>query len=184
MNTLDIVIGIILIVAFIIGFKKGLLLALASLVGLVVAVYCAMFFSGTVEVYLIKWFDWSHDINTVASFLVTFLLIMLVFSLIGRLLTKVADFAMLGIFNKLMGGVFNVLKYAFLVSVVFMFVNSSENYRILTEKQRNESILYRPVASLAPFILPKIMEKVEDFQDGDTSPLNEKPSDSMEGHSI
>ncbi|AFL80614.1 putative membrane protein, required for colicin V production [Aequorivita sublithincola DSM 14238] len=163
MNTIDIVLGIIFIIAFFVGFKKGLLRALASLVGLVVAVYCAMYFSGYVSVYLEKWFNWSQDLNTISSFLITFLLIMLLFSLVGRLLTKVADFAMLGIFNKLFGGVFNVFKFAFLISVIFMFVNASENYSILTEEKRETSVLYGPVASLAPAILPAIMKEVDDL---------------------
>ena len=162
MNTIDIVIGIILIIAFFMGFQKGLLRALASLIGLVVGVYCAMFFSDYVRVYIEKWFEWSEDINTIAAFLITFFIIMFLFGLVGRLLTKVADFAMLGIFNKLFGGIFNVLKYAFLLSVVFMFVNASEDYKILNEEKRNTSILYGPVASLAPAVLPAIMKKVDE----------------------
>jgi len=163
MNTIDIVLGIIFIIAFILGFKKGLLRSLASLIGLVVGVYCAMFFSDYVRVYLEKWFDWSADLNSIASFLITFFIIMFFFGLLGRLLTKVADFAMLGIFNKIFGGIFNVLKYAFLLSVVFMFVNASENYRILTHEKREASILYTPVAVIAPAVLPTIMKEVDNL---------------------
>jgi membrane protein required for colicin V production len=161
MNTLDIVLGIIFSIAFFLGFKKGILRTLTSLIGLVVGVYCAMFFSDYVRVYIEKWFDWSEDFTNIASFLITFFLIISLFGLLGRLLTKVADFAMMGIFNKLFGGVFNVLKYAFLLSVVFMFVNNSENYRILTTEQRDSSMLYKPVAYIAPALLPTIMKEVD-----------------------
>lgn len=168
MNTIDIVLGLILAIAFFLGFRKGLLRVLASLVGLVVGVYCAMFFSGYVEVYLVGWFDWSEDINRIVSFLLTFFLIVVLFALLGRVLTKVADFAMMGFFNKFLGGVFNVLKFVFLVSVVFMFVNASDNYRILTAEKRDSSILYRPIASIAPAILPTIEKHIDDF-DFDTN---------------
>lgn len=174
MNTIDIVIIIIFIIAFFVGFSKGLLRSLASLIGIVVGVYCAMFFSGFVGDYLIRWFDWSSETNTIVAFAVTFLLIMILFSILGRLLTKVADFAMLGILNKIFGGIFNVLKFAFLISVVFMFVNASENYRILTEEQRQDSVLYGPVAMLAPAILPAIMKEVEEYNETDEEILNEK----------
>ncbi len=163
MNTIDIVLGIILIIAFFMGFKKGLLRSLASLIGLVVGVYCAMYFSDYVKVYIEKWFNWSEDLTSLASFFVTFFLIMTLFSILGRLLTKVADFAMLGIFNKLGGGIFNTLKIAFLISVIFMFVNASENYRILTQEQRESSKLYESVASLAPALLPTIMKEVDNL---------------------
>ena len=86
---------------------------------------------------------------------------MLLFSLVGRILTKVADFAMMGLFNKLFGGVFNAFKFAFLLSVVFMFVNASENYRILSPQERDASLLYTPVAAIAPAILPSIIEEVD-----------------------
>ncbi|MEH6764292.1 MAG: CvpA family protein [Aequorivita antarctica] len=168
MNTIDIVIGIIFIIAFFVGFSKGLLRSLASLIGIVVGVYCAMFFSGYVKVYLENWFNWSADTTQVLAFVITFLLIMILFSLLGRLLTKVADLAMLGIFNKLFGGIFNVLKFAFLISVVFMFVNASESYRILTEEQREASVLYGPVAMIAPAILPAIMKEVDNLNNDDT----------------
>ncbi|CAM3337215.1 CvpA family protein [Aequorivita lipolytica] len=168
MNTIDIVIGIIFIIAFFVGFSKGLLRSLASLIGIVVGVYCAMFFSGYVGDYLIRWFDWSTDITTIMAFVITFLLIMILFSILGKLLTKVADFAMLGIFNKLFGGIFNVLKFAFLISVVFMFVNASKDYRILTEEKRDSSILYGPVASIAPAVLPTIMKEVDNLNINDS----------------
>src|SRR5690606_27852529 len=180
MNTIDIVIGIIFIIAFIVGFGKGLLRSLASLIGIVVGVYCAMFFSGYVGNYLIRWFDWSEDLTNVVAFVVTFLLIMLLFSILGRLLTKVADFAMLGIFNKIFGGVFNMLKYAFLLSVVFMFVNASENYRILSPEKRDSSILYAPVAAIAPAILPKIMKEVDDLNLPKINPADEHSETEMD----
>jgi len=180
MNTIDIVIGIILIIAFFVGFSKGLLRSLASLIGIVVGVYCAMFFSGYVGSYLIRWFDWSADMTTVVAFVVTFLLIMILFSILGRLLTKVADFAMLGIFNKLFGGIFNVLKFAFLISVIFMFINASENYRILTEEQQQDSVLYGPIAMIAPAILPKIIKEVEELNTEDEDFLNEKSPEKTE----
>ncbi len=181
MNTIDIVIGIIFIIAFFVGFSKGLLRSLASLIGIVVGVYCAMFFSDYVKVYLENWFNWSADTTQVAAFVITFLLIMVLFSILGRLLTKVADFAMLGIFNKLFGGIFNVLKFAFLISVVFMFVNASESYRILTPEQREASILYEPVAMIAPAILPAIMKEVDNLNTDETeitpegSPVETEP---------
>lgn len=182
MNTIDLVIGIILLIAFFMGFRKGFFRSLASLIGLVVGVYCAMYFSDYVRVYIEKWFDWSEDLTSIASFLITFFVIMLLFAILGRILTKVADFAMMGIINKLFGGVFNALKFAFLISVVFMFVNASEDYRILSLEQRADSILYAPVASLAPAILPAIMREVDDLNI-DLPEINkptEKVKDSIE----
>lgn len=165
MNTIDIVLGVILLIAFAVGFKKGLFVALAGLVGLVAGVYCAVYFSGYAAGYISAWFDWSETTTNLAAFAATFLLIVILISLAGKFLTKIADFAALGILNKLLGAVFNVLKYAFIVSVIFMVVNSSEKYAILTEEDRADSILYTPVASFAPLVLPHILHTVETYEE-------------------
>jgi membrane protein required for colicin V production len=168
MNLIDVVLGAILLIACYMGFKRGLFLALASLIGVIAGVYGAIYFSHFAAGYIADWFNWSeHTVNLVA-FAITFLAILLLVSLAGKFLTRIADFAMLGIFNKLLGAIFNVLKYAFIVSVIFMYVNVSERYSILSEEEREESLLYEPVASLAPLILPHILREVADFQDANS----------------
>ena len=49
-----------------------------------------------------------------------------------------------------------------------MFVAASENYRILTEAKRESSVLYGPVASIAPAVLPEIMKKVDALNSNET----------------
>lgn len=173
MNTLDTVLGMILVISFLFGLKKGFLKAFLSLLGIVVAVYAAMFFSGYVENFLSRQFSWSVDLLRLASFLLTFLVVLIAFSLLGRIMTQLVNFMMLGLMNKLLGGLFIMLKYAFLVSVVFMFVNASEYYSVLSEEDREASILYAPVASLAPAILPEIQKSVKEI-DLDWNPLEDR----------
>jgi len=160
MNWVDIVIGIILILAFFSGFKKGLFVALASLVGIVAGVLGAIYFSDFAGNYISRWFDWGDQMTKWASFAVTFAGIVLAVSLAGKFLTKIADFAMLGLLNKLLGGVFSVLQYAFILSVIFMFLEgySGTGY-VVSEEKKSESKLYDPIASLAPMILPNVMAK-------------------------
>lgn len=173
MNTLDTVLGMILVISFLFGLKKGFLKAFLSLLGIVVAVYAAMFFSGYVENFLSRQFSWSEDLLRLASFLLTFLVVLIAFSLLGRIMTQLVNFMMLGLMNKLLGGLFIMLKYAFLVSVVFMFANASEYYSVLSEEDREASILYAPVASLAPAILPEIQKSVKEI-DLDWNPLEDR----------
>lgn len=61
-----------------------------------------------------------------------------------------------------------------------MFVNASEDYRILDEKQRDKSILYTPVSILAPTVLPTIMKKIDEIN----SEEEEKPMDENSEYSI
>ncbi|MGB0949359.1 MAG: CvpA family protein, partial [Marinirhabdus sp.] len=132
MNTIDIVLGIILLVAFYLGFKRGFILVLTSLLAVIAGAFCAIYFSGYAQARLYDWFDWNGDTTRLVGFALTFIAVVLVVSLLGRLVTKLLNFAFLGGINKLLGGFVNVLKYAFIVSLIFMFINATNNLRILT----------------------------------------------------
>jgi len=175
MNSIDIIIGIILLIAFVIGLKKGFFVALASLVGLIAGVYGAIYFSGFAAGYLSRWFDWSERTTTLVAFAVTFLIIVFVITLAGKVLTKIVSFAALGIVNRLLGGVFYLLVFAFIISVVFMFFDVSESTKnLISEEKKNDSILYYPVASFAPIVIPQIIREVENYQESERDE-NRKP---------
>ncbi|PHS67308.1 MAG: colicin V production protein [Flavobacterium sp.] len=165
MNIFDIVLGIILVFAFIRGMKKGLFVTLASLIGLVLGVIAAIYFSEYAAEYIYNWFNWSEQTSNIVARVVTFIAVVVVINWAGKFLTKLADFAFLGIFNKLLGGVFNVLIIAFIISVVFMFFNqwNTSSY-IISEEKTKDSILYEPMIALAPMVLPDLKETVEDIE--------------------
>ncbi|MEZ4857467.1 MAG: CvpA family protein [Flavobacteriaceae bacterium] len=160
MNTVDIVLGIILLLAFYWGFKKGLLVTLTSLIGLIAGVYGAVYFSDYVGAYLAHWFDWSPQTTKWASFAVTFLLIVLVLNVLGKFLTKIADFTSLGLLNKLLGGLFSTLQYGFIISVVFLFFNSSNlmGY-VISEEKKEGSFLYKHIETIAPWVMPALIKE-------------------------
>jgi membrane protein required for colicin V production len=169
MSIIDIILGVILLFAFYTGLKKGLFITLASLIGLIAGVYGAIYFSHFAGSYLYNAFNWSEQVTNLAAFAITFLVIVFVISLAGKLLTKVADFAALGFINKLAGGVFNTLKIAFIVSVIFMFISSSTSVSglLISEEKKESSKLYAPIASIAPILLPNILAEVENYRKGD-----------------
>jgi len=163
MNTIDVVFGIILVLGLIQGFKKGLFVELASLVGLVAAIYGAIHFSHFAADWLVERTSWTERVINLAAFAITFVLIVLIVSLAGKLLTKIADFAMLGIINKIAGAAFAFVKYAFLLSVVIMFLNeANERIGFVSEEAMEESVLFSPIKSFAPAILPSILAKAEE----------------------
>lgn len=169
MSAVDIILGVILIIAFYTGIKKGLFVTLASLVGLIAGVYGAIYFSHYAGAFLYGAFEWSEQTTNLVAFAVTFLVIIFVVTAAGKLLTKVADFAALGMINKLAGGVFSALKYAFIISVIFMFINASTGVSgfLISEEKKADSVLYEPIASLAPMVLPNLLAKVENYRKGD-----------------
>ena len=163
MNTIDIIFGIILILGAYQGFKKGLFVELASLIGVVAGIYGAIHFSYFVGDWLAEKTSWGEQSINLTAFALTFILIVVAISLAGKGLTKIADFAMLGVINKIAGAVFSILKFGFLLSVVLMFVNAAGRYiSILGEEDKEESILYTFVQPFASALLPSILAKAKD----------------------
>ena len=164
MNLLDIILGIILIFSFFQGTKKGLFVTLASLIGLVLGIMGAIYFSDYAANYINEWFSWKEQTTSFAAMAVTFIAIVIIVNWAGKFLTKIADFAFLGIFNKLLGGVFNMIISAFIVSVIFMFFNEwNATEYVISEEKKNNSYLYEPIANLAPLVLPDLVEEIENI---------------------
>ena len=164
MNLLDIILGIILIYSFFQGTKKGLFVTLASLIRLVLGIIGAVYFSDYAANYINEWFSWKEQTTSVVAMAVTFIAIVIIVNWAGKFLTKIVDFAFLGIFNKLLGGVFNMIISAFIVSVIFMFFNEwNATEYVISEEKKNNSYLYEPIANLAPLILPDLIENIENI---------------------
>ncbi|MFV8225447.1 CvpA family protein [Christiangramia aquimixticola] len=163
MNTVDIILSIVLIYGLFRGLFRGLLTELASLVGIFAGIYGAIHFSHFIADFLSNYVDWRvHYVNLI-SFAVTFILILFLVSLLGKVLTKVAAFAALGILNRLLGGAFGFVKAAFVASVVIMFfAATNEHISIVEDETLETSVLFGPVKKIAPTLLPEIIKKVKD----------------------
>ncbi|WP_296380258.1 CvpA family protein [Winogradskyella sp.] len=159
MSIIDIVLGALLLFGLIRGAMKGLFVEVASLVALVLGVYGAIHFSGFAAGFLESKVDWAEKTINIVAFAITFVIIVLAISLAGKALTKLADFAALGIINKLAGGVFGVLKIGLILSVLLIVFNKLNNTLPFMDKEDlEESILYKPVKSLAPMIFPNLIK--------------------------
>ncbi|PQB05328.1 CvpA family protein [Aureitalea marina] len=166
MGLLDIGLIALLIIAFISGARKGLFVALASFIGLVVGIYCALYFSDYIGDYLIEWFEWDSTTTNAVAFGITFLTVLIVISMAGKVLTKIANLAFLGTLNKLLGGFFEVLAMAFILSVIFMLINAWDSTEdLISDESKAESKLYEPIESIAPRILPFILNEVDELQE-------------------
>ena len=160
MDVLDIVILALLAFGLINGFKKGFFVEVASLIALIAGVYGAIHFSNYAADFLMDKVDWNEKTVNITAFAITFIVIILVITLAGKALTKLADFAALGILNKFLGGIFGVLKIAVILSVVLIIFDSMNKTLPFTDKEDLEdSMLYEPIKSLVPSIFPLILEK-------------------------
>lgn len=164
MNIFDIVIAALLIFGFVRGVMKGLFVEVASLAALIGGVYGAIHFSYFIGDLLKEAVSWDQEYVSLAAFAGTFITIIVTIALLGKMLTKLADFAALGVINKILGGVFGAIKIGLILSVVFIFFGKMNDTIPFVKKETlDESILYAPVKKIAPTIFPSIIKNEDEL---------------------
>ncbi|WP_165749461.1 CvpA family protein [Cellulophaga sp. Z1A5H] len=159
MNFLDIVFGLILLWGFYIGFKNGLFVEIASIIALIAGIYGTIHFSHLTGAYLAENMNWNEQYMNIASFVITFILIVVLIHLSAKLLTKIADFAMLGLLNKIAGGIFGALKVAIIIGALILFFESvNQTSNLINEDTKKESKLYEPIKAIGALIFSKILK--------------------------
>ena len=164
MNVFDIVIAALLIFGFVRGVMKGLFVEVASLAALIGGVYGAIHFSYFIGDFLKEAVSWDQEYVSLAAFAGTFITIIVTIALLGKMLTKLADFAALGVINKILGGVFGAIKIGLILSVIFIFFGKMNDTIPFVKKETlEESILYAPVKKIAPTIFPSIIKNEDEL---------------------
>lgn len=169
MSVIDIVLGALILFGLVHGLMKGLFVEISSLVALIAGVYGSIHFSNFAANFLQSKVDWNEKTINITAFAITFVIIVLAIALAGKALTKLADFAALGILNKFLGGVFGTLKIGLILSVVLIiFDKMNKTIPFADDDQLEASVLYKPVKTLVPMIFPSILEaKVDNNSDDD-----------------
>lgn len=163
MTVLDIVLAALLLFGLVKGLMKGLFVEVASLIALIAGIYGAIHFSAYAFDFLESKVAWSEKTINITAFAITFVIIVIVISLAGKAMTKLADFAALGILNKLLGGVFGVLKIGLILSVILIvFSKMNKTNLFVNENELEKSILYEPVKSLVTMIFPNFLITVDE----------------------
>jgi len=168
MNFLDIIFIIPIIWFAYQGFKRGLIIELASLVALILGIYAALYFSYYAENFLTNNISMDTEYVSIIAFIVTFLIVVIIVYFIGKILEKVINMVALGFLNKMAGALFGILKAAVLISIVLLIINNFNDKFISKEKKEN-SLLYSPIAGIAPLLWQSLKdfdnEKIEELRE-------------------
>jgi membrane protein required for colicin V production len=139
------------------GLFKGFFVEIASLLALVLGVYGAVYFSHYIGNLLSDYLSWNEKYIEISAFALTFIAIVFCISLTGKLLTKVADFALLGWLNKLLGGIFGLLKVGLILSIVLYFFSLLNlKFELIDSDVLEGSLLYSPLIELVEKMYPLV----------------------------
>ncbi len=165
MNIVDIVLTAFLLWAVYKGFTKGLIYQAASLAALVLGIYGAVVFSAITSDFLIQKFELTGKYLPIASFTITFILIVVAVHLVSFLLDKLVKAVALGIFNRIAGVIFSIVKMAFILSIFLVILQAFDNrFSFMPKEQIDTSILYEPIHNFAPKIFPFVKENIDKIE--------------------
>ncbi len=166
MSFLDIVLGVILGIGVFKGIRNGLFVELASLVSLILGIYIAIKFSYLAKIMLPAIVNWNPKTVQITAFIITFLVVVVAISILAKLFTSIANFAQLGVINKLGGGFFRLLKTILILSIFLnLFEKINFNNTFAKKETLDKSIFYRPIQQAAGFIYPSIEKWYDDLKD-------------------
>ena len=159
MNYLDIILVIPLLWGLYKGVSKGIIKELASLVALIIGIYGAVHFADSIQPYIKNSLSIESSFLPILSFAITFIGIVLVVRFIGYIVDKIIKLVALGFISRVLGGVFGVLKTAFIISALLLVVNTFDYYlNLIPLEQKNASVLYRPLSNMIPSIVPNVSD--------------------------
>lgn len=165
MAFLDILLIIFFFIGTFKGIKNGLFVEFASFVGLLVGLWVALKFSGVTRDFFGNHLGTNPKTAYIFAFIITFLAVVVGISLLAKVLTKIADFSGLGIFNAIGGGLFGFIRMLLLMSVllnIFDKVNIMDAFA--SQETLNKSVLYRPVKASAEIVYPFLKEELHEIR--------------------
>jgi membrane protein required for colicin V production len=159
---IDFIFAILIIIAIVKGYRKGLIIALFSIVGFIVGLAAALKLSAAVAVRLQHSVTLSSKWLPVISFLLIFFLVAFLVQLGGKLIEKTFEMAMLGWANRLGGILLYLLLYAIIFSVFLFYAGKLE---IFDKATIRASQVYPVVEPFGPKVINGLAKSMPFFKD-------------------
>ncbi len=154
MNFIDIIIVVLLLAGFILGFKDGFVRKIIGLLGFGLAIFLAIFYSSNLGRLIESIFGIEFYLSEIIGGLAIFCFTIIIFAVIKRIVhpfDKVNN-----LINQLLGGLIGFVQVLFFVSAALYLLNI---FNIPDTKNKNSSALYYGVYA----VLPKTIEYLKKF---------------------
>ena len=152
MNYLDIIIAIILFIFGWKGLRKGLIIEVVTLLAFGAGIYGAMHFSDFTAAHLQDFLEINPKYLNTIAFVLTFIILVVLVNLIGKLVSKAIKSMNLGFFDKLGGFLFGIIKGVLLCSVLLMVLNNFQLLGVVKPEAKENSKLYPYIEQTVPYV--------------------------------
>lgn len=150
---LDFIAIALLVIFFIRGYMKGIIVAVFSMLAIVAGIICSLKLSSVLAAYLLEK-DWvTTGWAQIVSYLLLFVGVILIVRLIAKALEKTVEAAMLGWANKALGGILYVFVAAMAWSTILWLGNEMH---LIPQEKIDDSYTYPYLSELAPWVADKV----------------------------
>ena len=159
---IDIAFILVMIIAVFKGLGKGFIIGIFSLLAFIIGLAAAIKLSAVVAAYLSKNVASATKWLPVISFLLVFIVVILLVGLGARLIKKTIDLAMLGWLDRLGGMVLYIIIYTIIFSVILFF---AEKILLLKPMVIERSVVYKYVSPWGPKVINNLGKIIPFFKD-------------------
>lgn len=147
---IDIILVVLLVMAAIKGFQRGLIVAVFSLLAFIIGLAAAVKLSAVVAGYIGKVVKVSDQWLPVISFAVVFIIVVLLVRWGANLIEKAVQQVMLGWVNRLGGILFFAAIYIIIYSVIIFY---AEQLQVIKPETIENSVTYSYIWPLGPKVI-------------------------------
>jgi len=153
MSIIDIIIVILLLWAMYSGFKRGFIMQVTGIAGVIAGILLGFLFGRMVG----GWLDLTGDTARVIGFIIVVVLTLIVCAILGRLLGGLIKLTGLGMLDTVGGMLLGALKMLLILSVLLVCFDIANNqWRVVGRSRLDRSKLYLPVMQISQNIFPVV----------------------------
>lgn len=167
MNVVDLFIGFALLLAIFNGWRRGFLLEMLSMVIILLGIWAAMEFSTVAESALKIRLSWTGQKTQLVAFVVTFVVVVLGVSLLGKILTKAIKKTPIGLVNCMLGSIVALLKAVLMTGVVLTILQLDFAHKIVSKQDIQKSMFAQPILNLSKTLYPSVSQWLEQLRPED-----------------
>lgn len=147
---LDILVLLAIIMAILKGFQQGLIMALLNTLSLWVGLAAAVKLSSVVAPRLATYLPLQPKYLPIISFVLVFLVVLIVIRFAGKVLQKTLEAAKIGFINRLAGVVLYILLYLGIISVLLFYL---KNMGLSNDAIYEKSFTYSFISPFGPAVI-------------------------------
>lgn len=150
MSKVDIVLIIALGFGAYSGYRRGFVGELLFLAAAILGILAGFHFSAQASVWLAEKTNMSKEFLPYLGFLMVFIIVVILVSLLGKFTKNIIDKTLLGSLDSAFGALIGLLKWSFFISVLLWIFDALDVE--FSERWTEDSILLPYIESIAPFI--------------------------------